>query len=158
MQLSSWAIRRPIPTIVLFLLLSVLGAVSFQRLPVNANPNVSFPIINISISRSGAAPDELENAVTRRVESAVAGMAGVRHITSEISDSLSTTTVEFQLHVDTDRAMNDVRNAIAQIRADLPAGIDEPLIERVDVEGGGACLLRPRIAGHGHGGTVVVHR
>ena len=136
MQLSSWAIRRPIPTIVLFLLLSVLGAVSFQRLPVNANPNVSFPIINISISRSGAAPDELENAVTRRVESAVAGMAGVRHITSEISDSLSTTTVEFQLHVDTDRAMNDVRNAIAQIRADLPAGIDEPLIERVDVEGG----------------------
>lgn len=136
MKLSSWAIRRPIPTIVLFLLLSVLGAVSFQRLPVNANPNVSFPIINISISRSGAAPDELENAVTRRVESAVAGMAGVRHITSEISDSLSTTTVEFQLHVDTDRAMNDVRNAIAQIRADLPAGIDEPLIERVDVEGG----------------------
>ena len=136
MQLSSWAIRRPIPTIVLFLLLSVLGAVSFQRLPVNANPNVSFPIINISISRSGAAPDELENAVTSRVESAVAGMAGVRHITSEISDSLSTTTVEFQLHVDTDRAMNDVRNAIAQIRADLPAGIDEPLIERVDVEGG----------------------
>lgn len=136
MQLSSWAIRRPIPTIVLFLLLSVLGAVSFQRLPVNANPNVSFPIVNISISRSGAAPDELENAVTRRVESAVAGMAGVRHITSEISDSLSTTTVEFQLHVDTDRAMNDVRNAIAQIRADLPAGIDEPLIERVDVEGG----------------------
>ena len=136
MQLSSWAIRRPIPTIVLFLLLSVLGAVSFQRLPVNANPNVSFPIINISISRSGAAPDELENAVISRVESAVAGMAGVRHITSEISDSLSTTTVEFQLHVDTDRAMNDVRNAIAQIRADLPAGIDEPLIERVDVEGG----------------------
>ena len=136
MKLSSWAIRRPIPTIVLFLLLSALGAVSFQRLPVNANPNVSFPIINISISRSGAAPEELENAVTRRVESAVAGMAGVRHITSEISDSLSTTTVEFQLHVDTDRAMNDVRNAIAQIRADLPAGIDEPLIERVDVEGG----------------------
>lgn len=136
MKLSSWAIRRPIPTIVLFLLLSVLGAVSFQRLPVNANPNVGFPIINISISRSGAAPEELENAVTRRVESAVAGMAGVRHITSEITDGLSTTTVEFQLHIDTDRAVNDVRNAVGQIRADLPASIDEPLIERVDVEGG----------------------
>lgn len=136
MQLSSWAIRRPVPTIVLFLMLSVMGVMAFMRLPVNANPNVSFPIVNVSISRSGASPDTLENSVTRRVETAVAGMAGVRHITSSISDGLSTTTVEFQLGTDTDRAVNDVRNAITLIRSELPQGIDEPVIERVDIEGG----------------------
>lgn len=136
MQLSSWAIRRPVPTIVLFLMLSVMGVMAFMRLPVNANPNVSFPIVNVSISRSGASPDTLENSVTRRVETAVAGMAGVRHITSSIADGLSTTTVEFQLGVDTDRAVNDVRNAITLIRSELPQGIDEPVIERVDIEGG----------------------
>ena len=56
MQLSSWAIRRPIPTIVLFLLLTVMGIFSFLRLPVNANPNVSFPIVTVSVSRAGASP------------------------------------------------------------------------------------------------------
>ena len=54
MQLSSWAIRRPIPTIVLFLLLTVMGIFSFLRLPVNANPNVSFPIVTVAVSRAGA--------------------------------------------------------------------------------------------------------
>ena len=136
MQLSSWAIRRPIPTIVLFLLLSLLGLAAFRQLPINADPSVRFPIITISIGRSGAAPDELENSLTQRVESAVSGLAGVRHVSSEISAGLSTTTVEFQLETDTDRAVNDVRNAIAQIRSDLPAGIDEPLVEREDTEGG----------------------
>lgn len=136
MQLSSWAIRRPIPTIVLFLLLTVMGIFSFLQLPVNATPNVSFPIVTVSISRAGASPDEMENSVTRQVETAVAGMAGVRHITSEISDGISVTTVEFRLGTDTDRAVNDVRNAVTQIRADLPQGIDEPLVERVEVEGG----------------------
>ena len=139
MQLSSWAIRRPIPTIVLFLLLTVMGIFSFLQLPVNATPNVSFPIVTVSVSRAGASPDEMENSVTRQVETAVAGMAGVRHITSEISDGISVTTVEFRLGTDTDRAVNDVRNAVTQIRADLPQGIDEPLVERVEVDGGALC-------------------
>ncbi|WP_207761640.1 efflux RND transporter permease subunit [Caviibacterium pharyngocola] len=136
MQLSSWAIRRPIPTIVLFIVLTVMGIFAFQKLPINANPNVSFPIVNVSVSQSGASPDELENSVTRRVENAVSGMAGVRHITSTITEGSSTTMVEFQLGVDTDRAVNDVRNAITQIRDDLPQSITNPVVERVDVEGG----------------------
>ena len=63
-------------------------------------------------------------------------MAGVRHITSTITDGSSSTMVEFQLGVDTDRAVNDVRNAITQIRDDLPQSISNPVVERVDVEGG----------------------
>ena len=136
MRLSAWAIRRPIPTIVLFIVLTVMGIFALQKLPINANPNVSFPIVNVSVSQTGASPDELENSVTRRVENAVAGMAGVRHITSTITEGASTTMIEFQLGVDTDRAVNDVRNAITQIRDDFPQSIANPIVERVDIEGG----------------------
>lgn len=136
LKISSWAIRHPIPIIVLFLVLTVSGIFSFLKLPINANPNVSFPIVNVTVSQSGASPAELENSVTRRVENAVSGMAGVRHITSTITEGSSLTMVEFLLGIDTDRAVNDVRNAITQIRDELPQNITNPVVERVDIEGG----------------------
>ncbi|HCW0315797.1 TPA: efflux RND transporter permease subunit [Pseudomonas aeruginosa] len=135
-QLSSWAIRRPIPTILLFVVLCLAGWSAFVKLPVNANPQVTFPVVTVSVGQPGAAPSELENAITRRIESAVAGLAGVRHITSVMTDGQSHTTVEFQLGIDPDRATNDVRDAVTQVRSDLPQGIEEPIIAREDVEGG----------------------
>ena len=135
-KISSWAIRRPIPIIVLFLLLTVLGIRAFQGLPINADPDMRFPMVNITVTQTGASADELENTVTRRVEDAVAGMAGVRHITSTITEGSSVTAVEFRLETDTDRAVNDVRNAITQIRGNLPQNIDNPVVERMDTEGG----------------------
>ena len=95
-----------------------------------------FPMVNITVTQTGASADELENTVTRRVEDAVAGMAGVRHITSTITEGSSVTAVEFRLETDTDRAVNDVRNAITQIRGNLPQNIDNPVVERMDTEGG----------------------
>lgn len=86
-KISSLAIRNPIPIIVLFLLLTILGIRAFQCLPINADPDMRFPMVNITVTQTGASADELENTVTRHVENAVAGMAGVRHITSTISDS-----------------------------------------------------------------------
>lgn len=135
-QLSSWAIRRPIPTLLLFLLLSVAGISAFLGLPINANPRVDFPVVNVAITQPGAAPSELENAITRRVEGAIAGLAGIRHITSTLSEGTSLTTVEFQLGIDTDRATNDVRDAIARVRSELPQSILEPQVSRYDIEGG----------------------
>ncbi|MDG2960047.1 efflux RND transporter permease subunit [Bisgaard Taxon 10/6] len=135
-KISSWAIRHPIPIIVLFLLLTALGIRAFQALPINADPDMRFPMVNITVTQTGASADELENTVTRRVEDAVAGMAGVRHITSTITEGSSVTAVEFRLETDTDRAVNDVRNAITQIRGNLPQNIDNPVVERMDTEGG----------------------
>ena len=100
MQLSSWAIRRPIPTIVLFLVLAIAGWTSFLGLPINANPRVDFPVVTVAVPQVGAAPTELEHAVTLRVERAVSGLAGIRHITSTVADGISITTVEFQLGID----------------------------------------------------------
>lgn len=135
-QLSSWAIRRPIPTILLFLILTIVGLQTFKSLPINANPQVNFPIVTVTVSQPGASPSELETGVTRRIENAIAGLSGIRHITSNISDGTSTTTVEFHLEVNTDRATADVRDAVSLIRAELPQGILEPVVARLDVEGG----------------------
>lgn len=136
MNISALAIRRPIPVIVLFFVLTVLGILSFNRLPINADPNVNFPIVTVTVTQSGASPDELENSVTRRIEDAVAGIASVRHITSTISEGQSVTSVEFALETDSDRAVNDVRNAVSQIRSELPQSIDSPIVDRLDTEGG----------------------
>ena len=136
MKISSWAIRHPVPIIVLFIALSLGGVASFLRLPINANPNVNFPIVSVTVTQAGASPTQLESSTTRRIEDVVGGLADVRHVSSTISEGSSATTVEFAIETDVDRAVNDVRNAISQIRDELPAGIDTPIVERVDIEGG----------------------
>jgi hypothetical protein len=109
--------------------------VQLPGLPITRFPNIDVPIVNIVVTQAGAAPSELLNQVTKRVEDAVAGVNGVKHIVSGISEGLSNTTIQFQLEVDTDRAVNDVKDAIAKIRADLPRTIDEPIVQRIDIEG-----------------------
>lgn len=136
LQLSSWAITRPIPTIVIFLVLTIAGIFSFNTLPVTANPVITFPIVTVTVTQDGSSPTELENAVTKRVERAVSGIPGIRHISSSITEGSSSTTIEFNLNVNAHVATNDVREQIGQIRAELPQTIDEPLINRIDVEGG----------------------
>jgi multidrug efflux pump subunit AcrB len=135
LDISAWAIRNPIPPIVLFLVLTILGIVSFRSLPITLFPNVDIPIVAISVTQAGAAPAELEKQVTRRIEDGVAGVAGVKHIISRITDGQSLTTIEFRIETRIDRAVNDVKDAIAKIRADLPRAIDEPIVQRIDIAG-----------------------
>ena len=134
-NVSAWSIRRPVPAIVLFAVLMLLGVLSFKQLPVTRFPNIDIPIVSVKITQSGAAPAELETQVTKVVEDAVANIAGVKHITSTLTDGTSTTVLEFRLETDLDRALNDVKDAIATKRGDLPRTIDEPVIQRIDVEG-----------------------
>ncbi|WP_234050192.1 MULTISPECIES: efflux RND transporter permease subunit [unclassified Xanthobacter] len=135
LNVSAWAIRKPIPTVVLFVILTVLGLVHFRTLPVTQMPNIDVPIVMVTITQTGAAPSELETQVTKKVENSIAGVSGVKHITSSISEGTSITTVEFFLETNVDRAVNDTRDAVTKIRSELPRSIDEPLIQRVDIEG-----------------------
>ncbi|OYW85040.1 MAG: ABC transporter permease, partial [Sphingobium sp. 32-64-5] len=135
-NISSWSIRNPIPPLVLFAGLLLAGLVSFMRMDVNNNPDVSFPMVHVQVSQPGAAPSELETQVTQRIEAAVRGINGVDELTSYASEGLSVTYVQFVIGTPVDRAVNDVRNAVAQIRSDLPDGILEPQITRVDIDGG----------------------
>src|SRR3954452_8974980 len=133
-NISSWCIRNPVAPIVLFVGLMLAGLVAFARMQVNNAPDVDFPAAIVQISQPGAAPNELETQVTQRVESAIRGVNGVDEINSTVSEGSSETFVTFQLGTPTDRAVNDVRNAIAQIRGTLPEGILEPQVTRVDAE------------------------
>ena len=133
-NISSWCIRNPVGPIVLFVGLMLAGLVAFSRMQVNNAPDIDFPAAIVSVSQPGAAPNEMETQVTQRVESAVRGINGVDEINSNITEGNSTTFVTFALGTPTDRAVNDVRNAVAQIRSNLPDGILEPQITRVDAE------------------------
>ncbi|MCX5497702.1 efflux RND transporter permease subunit [Kaistia dalseonensis] len=132
---SSWAIRNPVPPILLFVVLCAFGIVAFMGLPITRFPNIDVPIVSVTVTDSGTAPAELETQVTKKVEDAVAAISGVKHITSTITDGSSNTAIEFRLEVNTDRALNDVKDAIAKIRGDLPRTVDEPIVQRIDVEG-----------------------
>lgn len=132
---SAWSIRNPMPSIVLFVVLCMLGLASFGTLPVTRFPNIDVPLVSVTITQGGAAPSELETQVTKRVEDALAGISGVKNLISNLTDGQSVTTAEFRLEVNVDRALNDVKDAIARIRGDLPRTIDEPIIQSIDVEG-----------------------
>src|SRR5438552_18528046 len=134
-NISSWCIRNPVFPIVLFVALMLAGLVSFARMQVNHAPNIDFPATIVEVSQPGAAPNELETQVTQRVESAIRGVNGVEEINSTVGEGYSSTFVNFQEGTPTDRAVNDVRNAISQIRGTLPEGILEPQVTRLDAEG-----------------------
>ncbi|WP_428682954.1 efflux RND transporter permease subunit [Sphingopyxis sp.] len=135
-NISAWCIRNPVPPIVLFALLLLAGIVSFNRMDVNDNPDVEFPAVQIVVSQPGAAPTELETQVTQRVEAAVRAVSGVEDMSSYVGEGNSRTMVQFAIGTPIDRAYNDVNQAVQQIRSDLPDGILEPQVVRVDFAGG----------------------
>ncbi|NML07788.1 efflux RND transporter permease subunit [Sphingomonas sp. G-3-2-10] len=131
-NISAWAIRNPVPPIVLFLFLTIAGLLSFNRMDVNNEPDIDFPIVWISISQPGAAPSELENQITQKVEAAVRSLQGIDEINSTVQEGNSQTVVQLELGMPIDRAVEDVRSAIQQIRGDLPDGILEPQVGRAN--------------------------
>lgn len=135
-QISTWAIKNPVTPIVLFFALMLAGIVSFVRLDVNDSPDISFPAVSVVVVQPGAAPTEMETQVTQRIEAAIRGVSGVDEMSSYINEGNSRTFVQFDIGTPVDRAVNDVRNAVAQIRSDLPDGILEPQVTREDINGG----------------------
>jgi multidrug efflux pump subunit AcrB len=117
------------------IVLLVLGWMSFQALPITRLPSADIPVISVVVTQFGAAPAELEAQVTKTIEDGVSGVEGARHIASTITDGVSVTTIQFRLEVNTDRALNDVKDAVTRVRSRLPQNINEPLIQRVDIVG-----------------------
>ncbi|MBB5713235.1 efflux RND transporter permease subunit [Sphingomonas aerophila] len=131
-NISAWAIRNPVPPIVMFIALTLAGIVSFMRMDVNQNPDIDIPIAYVAISQPGAAPSELETQVTKRVEAAARNVQGVDELRSTVQEGSSQTVLQLKIGANIDRAAEDLRSAITQIRSDLPDGILEPQIGRVD--------------------------
>ena len=135
-NISAWAIRNPVTPIVVFVMLTLAGIVSFITMDINDNPDIAFPGAYVIVNQPGAAPAELENQVTQRIEAAVRSINGVESISSFVSEGTSRTQVEFAIGTPVDRGVNDVRDAISNIRSDLPDGILEPQVQRIDIAGG----------------------
>ena len=131
-NISAWCIRNPVVPIVLFIGLTLAGLLSFSQMKVQDNPDIEFPVVIVSISQPGAAPTEIENQITQRVESAVRSIAGVDTLTSTASEGNSQTLVQFKIGHDINSAVNEVKNQVDQIRSDLPEGILEPQVFKVE--------------------------
>ena len=135
-NLSAWSIRNPVIPLVMFTALLFAGILSFVRMDVVNNPDIEFPGVSINISQPGAAPTEIENQITQQVESAVRSLNGVRNISSTAREGSSNTFVEFELGLDPNDVTAEVKNAVDSVRGNLPDGILEPRVSKVDIAGG----------------------
>lgn len=113
---SSWSIKNPVPILVTFLVLGICGITSFKALEIDNYPNIDIPAVKVTVTQQGASPQELESEVTRRVEDAVVGINNIDQITSSIREEVSITTIGFELGTDSNNAVNEVRNAVSQVR------------------------------------------
>ena len=130
-NVSSWSIRNPIPGVLLFIMLTAVGAMSFRAMKIQNFPDIDLPTVTVTASLPGASPSQLETDVARKIENPIATLQGVKHIYTSVQDGVSTTTVEFRLEKPTQEAVDDVRDAVSRVRSDLPAELRDPIISQV---------------------------
>jgi multidrug efflux pump subunit AcrB len=127
-NISAWSILNPVVPIVLFVGLSLAGIMSFRNMDVQNDPDIEFPVVIVSISQPGAAPTEITTQITQKVEAAIRSVQGVRNIDATASEGNTFVVAEFEIGDDINAAVSEVKNAVDQIRSDLPDGILEPQI------------------------------
>jgi len=132
MFLSNLSIKRPIFAAVMMLALVTLGIFSYRRLAIDMFPDVEIPVLSIVTKYPGASPETVEREVTKRIEEAVNPISGVKHVTSTSRESVSIVVVEFNLEVKINEASQEARAKVNAIRGDLPQGIEEPIIQKLD--------------------------
>ena len=133
MNLPDLAIRRPVFITVVFLIVTLLGAISFLRLPVDLMPDVTFPTMTIQTGYTGVGPEEIEELVSIPLERALSSTPGVKEIMSTSSEGSSRVRVSFQWGTDLDSAANEIRTRIDRIRGQLPEDVETPTLYKWDV-------------------------
>ncbi|MES2980663.1 MAG: efflux RND transporter permease subunit [Pseudomonadota bacterium] len=135
MNVSTWSIKNPIPAVMLFVLLTFGGVLSFKAMKVQNFPDIDLPTVSISASLPGAAPAQLETEVARKLENSIATVQGLKHIYTKVQDGGVTLTAEFRLEKPVQEAVDDVRSAVARVRSDLPADVRDPIVSKMDLAG-----------------------
>jgi multidrug efflux pump subunit AcrB len=134
-NVSSLSIRNPIPAVLLFILLTLAGVLSFRAMGVQDFPDIELPIVTVDASLPGAAPAQLETEVARKLENSVATLQGVKNLYTKILDGQVSLTIEFVLEKNASEAVNEVRDAISRVRADLPADLRDPAVSKATTAG-----------------------
>jgi len=135
MNFSAWAIRNPVPVILLFILLTVVGLMSLHRLGIQKFPDMDLPTITISASLEGAAPAQLETEVARKIENNLASLNRLDHISTTVSDGSVSISVTFDIAKNPEEALNEVRNAVDGVKAQLPTAMASPIVSKVTSAG-----------------------
>lgn len=135
MNVSAWAIRSPVPSLLLFVILTFMGLMGFRSLMIQSFPDIELPVITVVASLEGAAPAQLETEVARKIEEQVSSLSGLKHITTTVSDGSATIAAEFEIEKDIETALSEVRNAVDSIKADLPANMNDPIVSKVTTSG-----------------------
>ncbi|MGB5983878.1 MAG: efflux RND transporter permease subunit, partial [Desulfobacterales bacterium] len=124
----NFCIRRPVFTVVIFLVIAIFGAYGYQQLPVREFPDIEFPIVNVSVVLPGADPEVIESEVVEPLEEQLNTIEGIKTIRSNSREEVGTVTVEFELYRDIDIAAQDVRDRVSRARAEMADDIEEPLV------------------------------
>lgn len=135
MNVSAWSIRNPIPAILLFIMLTLVGLMSFRAMKIQNFPDIDLPTVTVTASLPGASPVQLETEVARKIENSIATLQGVKHIYTKVQDGTAIITVEFRLEKPTQQALDDVRDAVTRVRSDLPGDLRDPIISKMELSG-----------------------
>ncbi len=126
-------IKRPVFTTMFILVLVVFGIQSYPSLGVDLYPDVELPMVAVTVTYEGTAPEEMETLVTKPIENRVSQVSGIKTITSTIREGFSQTMLEFEMGVDPRQMASEVREKVAGVRKRLPDDIDEPVVQRFDI-------------------------
>lgn len=133
MNISDIAIRRPVFTTMVTMGLAALGLIAFQRLDTDMYPDVTLPLISVSVLYPGASPEDIEREVVKPIEESVVSINHIDYVSSVSRDSLGQIFLVFKLEADFDKAANDVRDKISAIRNKLPDAVEEPVVQKFDL-------------------------
>ena len=134
-NVSSWSIRNPTPSILLFVLLTLAGLFAFRAMKVQNFPDFDLPMVTLTATLPGASPSQMETEVARKIENALATVQGLKHVYTTLRDGSAVLMVEFRLEKPTQEALDDVRDAVSRVRSDLPPDLRDPVIQKVDLAG-----------------------
>ena len=130
--LARICVKRPVFAAVLMLLIVVVGLAGYSQLGLDQFPNIDAPMVTITTTLEGAAPEEVESDITEKIEEAVSTIAGLDTLTSTSSEGISVVTVEFSLDKNGEVATQEVRDQVNRILSDLPQGIRNPQVQKMD--------------------------
>ncbi|MFP3941099.1 MAG: efflux RND transporter permease subunit [Thermoanaerobaculia bacterium] len=133
-SISNVSIRRPVATAMVFLILIVVGIVSFRMLPVDLLPQIEFTRLTVHVDYPNVGPEEIETIITDLIENAVSGLPNLERVTSSSEEGDSRVRLEFARGTDIDEAANDLRAALDELRDELPDEADTPRIFKFDLD------------------------
>ncbi len=134
MRLTEVSIHRPVATTMVFLMLIVVGIVSFRSLPIDLLPKVEFTQLTVRVGYPNVGPEEVEQIITDRIENAVAGLPNLERVTSQSEEGSSRVRLEFARGTSIDEAANDLRAALDGLRDDLPVEASAPRVFKLDLD------------------------